>query len=146
MNFGGGDFARAVALQPDGGIVVVGYSVTGGKADIAVARLLGDPRPGASGAGGPGGGGTGGTTGPPRCGGRRATVVGTAGRDVLRGTKRANVIAALGGNDVVRGGRRRHRLRRPRERPHLRRPGSRPAPGGPGADRLLGGAAPTGCS
>ena len=52
MNFGGGDFARAVALQPDGGIVAVGYSVTGGKADIAVARLLGDPRPGAGGTGG----------------------------------------------------------------------------------------------
>ena len=80
VNFGGGDFARAVALQPDGGIVAVGYSVTGGKADIAVARLQGDPRPGAGGAGGAGGG-TGGTTGPPRCGGRRATIVGTAGRD-----------------------------------------------------------------
>ncbi len=42
-----------------------------------------------------------------RCGGRRATIVGTAGRDRLRGTRGADVIAALGGNDRVvgRGGR-----------------------------------------
>ena len=130
VNFGGGDFARAVALQPDGGIVAVGYSVTGGKADIAVARLLGDPRPGAGGTGGAGGG-TGSTAGPPRCGGRRATIVGTAGRDVLRGTKRADVIAALGGNDVVRGGGGADLV--------CGGPGNDRIFGGPGADRLLGG-------
>ncbi len=37
------------------------------------------------------------------CAGVRATIVGTARRDVLRGTARRDVIAALGGNDVVRG-------------------------------------------
>jgi TolB protein len=39
----------------------------------------------------------------PLCQGLRATIVGTAGRDVLRGTPRADVIVALGGNDAVRG-------------------------------------------
>jgi Ca2+-binding RTX toxin-like protein len=37
------------------------------------------------------------------CAGRPATIVGTAGRDVLRGTRRADVIAALGGIDRVKG-------------------------------------------
>jgi Tol biopolymer transport system component len=38
----------------------------------------------------------------PRCAGRIATLVGTPGRDSLRGTKRKDVIIALGGNDRVR--------------------------------------------
>ena len=42
---------------------------------------------------------------PPRCAGKAATIVGTPGRDVLRGTRRADVIVALAGNDVVRGAR-----------------------------------------
>ena len=37
------------------------------------------------------------------CGGRRATIVETARRDLLRGTRRADVIATLGGNDRVDG-------------------------------------------
>jgi uncharacterized delta-60 repeat protein len=37
------------------------------------------------------------------CGGRRATIVGTRGRDVLKGTKRGDVIVGLRGNDVIRG-------------------------------------------
>ncbi len=37
------------------------------------------------------------------CGGLRATLVGTAGNDVLRGTNGADVIAGLGGNDVITG-------------------------------------------
>ena len=40
----------------------------------------------------------------PRCAGRRATIVGTPGRDRLRGTRRADVIVALGGNDRVVAG------------------------------------------
>ena len=40
---------------------------------------------------------------PPSCGGRRATLVGTAGRDTLRGTSGRDVIAGLGGNDVIEG-------------------------------------------
>lgn len=55
------------------------------------------------GGGGNGGGGGGGTT--PTCGGRAATIVGTAGSDVLLGTARRDVIVALGGNDRIRGGR-----------------------------------------
>jgi hypothetical protein len=39
----------------------------------------------------------------PTCQGRTATVVGTAGSDVLRGTPGRDVIAALGGNDKVFG-------------------------------------------
>jgi RTX calcium-binding nonapeptide repeat (4 copies) len=38
-----------------------------------------------------------------KCGGKRATIVGTAKRDRIRGTKRPDVIAALGGNDLIRG-------------------------------------------
>ena len=38
-----------------------------------------------------------------RCQGLRATIVGTAARDVLRGTRGRDVILARGGNDVVRG-------------------------------------------
>jgi Ca2+-binding RTX toxin-like protein len=37
------------------------------------------------------------------CLGRTATVIGTSGKDKLRGTKRADVIAALGGSDTIRG-------------------------------------------
>ncbi|MBA3741919.1 S8 family serine peptidase [Sporichthya sp.] len=37
------------------------------------------------------------------CGGRKATIVGTAGNDTLRGTRRADVIDARGGNDTVAG-------------------------------------------
>jgi uncharacterized delta-60 repeat protein len=113
--------AADVALQPDGKIVLVGTRL-GTYADGLVLRLLGDftepPRP--SGGGGPAQGGA-----PPpivRCGGRRATIVGTAKRDVIRGTRRRDVIAALGGNDVVRG-----------------MGGNDVICGGAGRDRLIGG-------
>lgn len=67
---------------------------------------------------------------PPTCAGRTATVVGTTGDDVLRGSGGADVIAAMagddtvdgeGGDDVICGGGGLDRL-----------------DGGPGADRLLG--------
>lgn len=38
-----------------------------------------------------------------RCEGRKATIIGTAGNDVLKGTRNADVIVALRGNDKVRG-------------------------------------------
>jgi uncharacterized delta-60 repeat protein len=69
-----------------------------------------------------------GTTGPGeppspvRCGGRQATIVGTAGRDVIKATRRRDVIVALRGKDVIRG---------------LR--GNDLACGGAGRDRLIGG-------
>ena len=95
-----------VALQLDGAIVVVGTV----NSDLVVARLQGDPTgldalgrgtggEGDSG-GGPGGGGGG---RPPRCVGKRATIVGTPGKDKLRGTRRADVIVGLGGNDSISG-------------------------------------------
>jgi Ca2+-binding RTX toxin-like protein len=40
---------------------------------------------------------------PPRCHGRRATIVGTEGPDVLRGTPGRDVIWGGGGNDVIFG-------------------------------------------
>jgi uncharacterized delta-60 repeat protein len=39
----------------------------------------------------------------PTCGGRTATIVGTAGADHLKGTKKADVIVGLGGNDTIKG-------------------------------------------
>ena len=41
---------------------------------------------------------------PPTCNGRRATIVGTAGNDVLIGTSGADVIFAAGGGDWIRAG------------------------------------------
>jgi hypothetical protein len=82
--------------------VVVGST----DGNLAVARLEGDPptADGVSGAGAPGGPRrAAGALGAPRCGGRAATIVGTAARDRLRGTARADGIAALAGNDTVRG-------------------------------------------
>jgi Tol biopolymer transport system component len=38
----------------------------------------------------------------PRCAGRIATLVGTSGRDDIKGTKRKDVIVALGGDDRIR--------------------------------------------
>jgi uncharacterized delta-60 repeat protein len=52
VDFGGEERGNGVALQPDGRIVVVGYT----DFDSVAARLQGDPRPsGGGGAGGPGG-------------------------------------------------------------------------------------------
>ena len=39
----------------------------------------------------------------PTCHGKAATIVGTDGKDRLKGTRKADVIVALGGNDVVKG-------------------------------------------
>ena len=121
----------AVAVQPDGRIVLVGPTSLG--RDIAVARLEGDP-PAAGGGGGRGGptGGLGGGATVPRCAGRRATIVGTVRRDRLRGTRRADVIAALGGNDVVRAASANDRVCAGR--------GNDRVSGGNGKDRLSGGA------
>ncbi len=43
------------------------------------------------------------STSTPMCNGRPATIVGTAGNDVLRGTSGADVIVGLGGNDIIEG-------------------------------------------
>lgn len=57
-----------------------------------------------------------------RCGGRKATVVGTPRANILRGTARADVIAGLGGADRIVGRGARDRIC-----------------GGPGKDKLFGG-------
>ena len=57
-----------------------------------------------------------------RCGGRKATIVGTKGKNTIRGTNGPDVIAALGGNDTVRG-----------------RGGRDLICGGKGRDKLIGG-------
>jgi len=97
VDFGGFDFANSVALQPNGRIVLAGSSN-----DFAVARLEGDPATDRAGRPGDPGGGAGNGSRVPRCAGKRATIVGTARRDVLRGTRRADVIVALGGDDRIR--------------------------------------------
>ena len=115
-----------------------------------MARLEGDPpaggrrRPGGPAAPGgvPGAGPT-----VPRCAGKRATIVGTARRDLLRGTRRADVIVALGGNDRVKppaattwsaaGPARQPAGESGRDR-LLGGPGNDHLTGGPGNDRLLG--------
>ncbi len=131
VDLGAFEEGLAIALRPDGRVVVAGTTrpTDGGSRDIAVVRLQGgDPPPGPGGPGGPGG--AAGLTAV--CAGRQATIVGTSGRDRLRGTAKADVIAALGGNDVISGlggndvvcgG-----------------AGNDQVDGGAGADRLIGGA------
>jgi uncharacterized delta-60 repeat protein len=112
VDFGGNDIPRALALQPDGKIVVAGYSTAGGNGanslNFAVARLQGDP---------------GGSAGPSRCAGKRATIIGTAKRDKLVGTKKRDVIASLSGRDSVKAGK-----------------GNDIVCGGAGKDKVAGGA------
>ena len=123
VDFGGNDAATGVALLPDGRILVAGTGVAplrrrarppGGDPAAGPARPAADG-PAAAGPGGPG-------TAIPRCAGRKATIVGTARRDLLRGTARRDVIAGLAGDDVIRG-----------------LGGDDVICGGPGADTLLGG-------
>jgi len=66
-----------------------------------------------------------------RCGKRAATVLGTPGRDVLRGSKGPDVILTGRGRDLVRGGRGADRI--------CTGPGQDVLRGGPGRDTLLGG-------
>ncbi|HEY1237248.1 MAG TPA: hypothetical protein VGE91_02855 [Solirubrobacterales bacterium] len=68
---------------------------------------------------------------PRRCGGRVATVIGTAGRDVLRGSRGPDVIATGAGRDRVVGGRGNDRICTGAGRDVIR--------GGPGRDTLVGG-------
>jgi subtilisin-like proprotein convertase family protein len=58
----------------------------------------------------------------PRCNGKPATIVGTQGRDVLRGTSHADVIVGGAGADTIRAA-----------------AGNDTVCGGPGRDRLFGG-------
>ena len=137
---GGEEKAHAIALQPDGKIVLAGLSDAnnpGSDNDFAAIRLLGDdpPAPAAPGAA-------------PRprkpvrrCAGRRATKVGTSKADRIRGTRKRDVIVGLGGKDritglggkdIVCGGGGPDRISGGKKGDLLR--------GGPGNDRILGGA------
>ena len=98
-------------------------------------RSGGGPGGGGPGGGGGGGGTLGGTSGggsgkPLRCGGKRATIVGTNGRDRIRGTRRSDVIVALRGNDRIAGGRGNDRV--------CAGSGKDTVAGDSGSDRLLG--------
>ncbi len=83
-----------------------------------------------------------------RCAGKKATIVGTSGRDVLRGTGKRDVIAGLagkdrligrGGNDLICGGNGPDKLVGSGGNDLLRGDkGNDVVNGGPGKDRLLG--------
>ena len=76
-----------------------------------------------------------------RCGNRIATVLGTPGRDVLRGSRGADVIATGAGRDRVVGGRGNDRICTGPGRDAISGgPGRDALVGGPGADRIKGGA------
>jgi hypothetical protein len=53
------------------------------------------------------GGGSGGTKPPPgsnfKCQGKKATLIGSSGKDSIKGTAKRDVIVAFGGNDTVKG-------------------------------------------
>jgi RTX calcium-binding nonapeptide repeat (4 copies) len=84
------------------------------------------------------------------CGGKQATIVGTAGPDRIAGTAAADVIAALGGNDtvnalagndVVCGGPGKDKLNGGKGKDTLLgQKGKDTLKGGPGKDKLKGGA------
>jgi len=159
------ELALAVALQPDGRVVLAGLAAGGAP----VVRLLADPPPpdGGTPGGGSGGAPGGGTSGEPgdgptdvppvpRCAGRRATIVGSARGETLRGTRRADVIVALGGpdrvlagagRDVVCGGAGSDRLSGATAADALRGGRGRDSlSGGSGRDRLIGGRQRDSCS
>ena len=130
VDFGADESARDLGLRPDGRVVLAGVrGPSGNPDDIVVAQLQADspPAPIQGGGAGGGGGGGGGVASVPKasCAGKRATIVGTPGRDRLRGTAGPDVIAALGGDDTVTG-----------------LGGADIVCGGAGADRLTGGAGP----
>ncbi|HEY7630023.1 MAG TPA: hypothetical protein VH817_04945 [Thermoleophilaceae bacterium] len=105
FNSNSNDGANGVGLEPDGGIVAAGLASGGptepAPRDIGVVKLQGDPT---GGSGVPGGGGPGGGAAALKCAGKRATIVGTNGRNKLKGTRRADVIVGLGGGDKISGG------------------------------------------
>lgn len=119
-SFGSGGFVRTdftssttplafvgLALQTDARLVTAAGSDASEDVDFGLARyLLTDEQPPL----------------PPTCGGRPATILGSAGPDTMRGTLGPDVILGLGGNDTVRG-----------------LAGNDSLCGGPGDDRLIGG-------
>jgi Ca2+-binding RTX toxin-like protein len=73
------------------------------------------------------------------CLGRRVTILGTPGNDVLAGTPGPDVIGGLGGADLIRGGGRRDLICAGAGNDRvLGGPGNDLIDGGPGVDRLVG--------
>jgi uncharacterized delta-60 repeat protein len=134
VDLGRNEFGTSVTLQGDGKIVVAGNSVNPTNQGVVVARLLGDPVTG--GGTGPGTGTPG--TKVPRCLGRKATIIGTSGRDRLKGTRKADVIVGLGGKDTIKGGGGKDRICSGGGNDHISGQG--------GGDRLSGGAGNDGIS
>ena len=97
---------QALALQADGKLVAAGDSNASGDSDFALARYVTTDEPLAV---------------PRKCGGRRATILGTSRKDTIRGTCGPDVILGLGGNDTIRG-----------------LQGNDTICGGPGRDTLIG--------
>lgn len=92
--FGTGDDEWGPSFSPSGRSIAFGSNVTGESQIYTIAA---------------GGGNATRLTGLPRVmssSGRRCTIIGTPGHDVLRGTSRDDVVCGLGGNDVIdaRGG------------------------------------------
>lgn len=122
--------ATGVVQQPDGKIIVAGYSQ---QSNIDVARLQGDPGGSAS----------------SKCAGKKVTILGTNGKDKLRGTKKHDVISAgkgkdtvkgLKGNDLICGGKGKDKLvGGPGKDTLLGQQGNDKLFGGPGKDTLKGG-------
>ena len=90
-----------MALQADGKIIAVGTTRATGATGFsgAVVRLQGDTKADGGAPSGP----SGGKSKAYRCGGKRATIVGTNKKNKLKGTRRADVIVGLGGNDTISG-------------------------------------------
>jgi uncharacterized delta-60 repeat protein len=101
---GGGNAQYMVGIQSSGRVIAFGDSGLGAAKRFGLIALRGG-------------------TDRSRCLGKKATIVGTRGRDELIGTPRRDVIAALAGADEVRG-----------------LSGADRICGGKGRDRLLGGA------
>jgi uncharacterized delta-60 repeat protein len=81
---GGGENKYMIGIQSNGRIIAFGDSGLGAAKRFGLIALHGG-------------------TDRSRCLGKKATIVGTAGRDLLTGTPHRDVIAALGGADEVRG-------------------------------------------
>ena len=91
------------------------------------------------------GGGSGGVKPPPgsnfKCKGKPATLIGSSGKDDIKGTKKRDVIVAFGGNDKVKGRGGNDVLCGSGGRDLLNGgKGKDTLAGGPGADNLIGGA------
>lgn len=104
---------QALVLQADGKLVAAGEADASGDSDFALARYVTTDEPLAV---------------PRKCGGGRATILGTSRKDTIRGTRGPDVILALGGNDTIRG-----------------LGGNDTICGGPGLDTLIGNEGTTAC-